>query len=317
MAWRYGRWTAEHALPIGVSERAALGQPVTAGEALASGASLGSAVLVEGAHRIGVAAEDLSRVLRTSVGADVARGSVLARTGRRFARAATAPIDGRVLHLTAQGDFYLAPIVGRWTVRAMLDGTVVRSDEACVTVAGDAWSLAGIAAYGPDAFGGLVLGVEGANDELAPSRIDTRLRDRIIVGGARTAAEAITRAHACGVAGLVAGAVPAGGLRLVYGDEVSARGMPLREDRPTVLCLIGFGTAPLPREVFDPFRAFAGARAAIHTASARLFVFAPHEAGDFARDAPALALAPDYGGVRPLADGESGTVNVLAYDAPR
>ncbi len=317
MTWRYERWSAEHALPIGVSEHAALGRTVVAGEVIASGALLASARLVAGARRIGVAAEDLSRVLRTRVGAEVTRGAVLARTGRRFARAATAPIDGRVLHLTADGDFYLAPVVGRWTVRSTLDGTVVRSDEACVTVEGSAWSLAGIAAYGPDAVGELVLGVAAANDELAPRYIDTRLQGRIIVGGARTAAEAITRAHACGVAGLLAGAVPAGGLRAVYGDEVSARGSPSYADRPTVLCLIGFGAAPLPREVFEPFQVLAGVRAAIHTASARLFVFAPRDAGDFALAAPALLLAPDYGAVRPLSDEDAGAVNMLPYDAPR
>ena len=50
-------------------------------------------------------------------GADVARGTVLARTGRRFARAATAPMDGRLVHRSHEGDFYVAPITGTWTVR--------------------------------------------------------------------------------------------------------------------------------------------------------------------------------------------------------
>jgi len=86
-------------------------------------------------------------------------------------------------------------------------------------------------------------------------------------------AEVITRAHACGVAGLVAGGVPPAGLRVVYGDTVTAAGSPSRDDRPTVLCLVGFGSVALPRAVFEPFAALGGTRAAIHTASARLFVF--------------------------------------------
>jgi len=127
-----------------------------------------------------------------------------------------------------------------------------------------------------------------------------RLRDRILVGGARISAEAITRAHACGVSGLVAGAAPAGGLRAVFGDEVTAGGLVTREDRPTLLCLAGFGSAALPPQVFFPLVALAGSRAAIHTASARLFVFAPPEAAADVPDPPSLALAGDYGGVRPL-----------------
>src|SRR6266851_3696060 len=102
------------------------------------------------------------------------------------------------------------------------------------------------------AVGELALAVDARNDELAPGRVDVRLHDKIIVGGARIAAEAITRAHACGVAGLVAGAAPAGGLRVVYGDEVTASGGATLEDRPTVLCLQGFGNGPLPREVYLP-----------------------------------------------------------------
>ena len=92
----------------------------------------------------------------------------------------------------------------------------------------------------------------------------------------------------------MAGAAPAGGLRVVYGDEATATGASTGTEAPTVLCLIGFGTAPLPREVFAPLAALVGARAAVHTASARLFVFAPENAGDFAQSAPSLALSDDW-----------------------
>ena len=340
MAWRYARWVVEHALPLGASVRPSVGSTVRAGEPLATGTLLGSPVRAEGARRLGVEAADVDRVSRVQVGTDVRRGTVLARTGRRFARAVTAPIDGRLVHRSHEGDYYVAPITGTWTVRAAMDGTVVRSDDASVSVEGSAWGLGGIAAYGPDAFGELALGVDAPTDELSPSRVDVRLHDKIVIGGARIAAEAITRAHACAVAGLVAGAAPAGGLRVVYGEEVTASGGPTVEDRPTVLCLQGFGNGPLPREVYLPLVAFSGQRAAIHVASARLFVFAPPASLEASLDAPALVLAGDYGSVRPLEgetsltgvtrfasdvfceglatkDGVVPVPNVLPYDAPR
>ena len=340
MGWRYGRWVVEHPLPLAASSRPDVGALVRAGDALASGTLLGSPVRVEGARRLGVEPGDLGRVTRVRVGTDVTRGTVLARTGRRFVRAVTAPIDGRFVHLSHEGDFYVAPVTGTWTVHASMDGAVIRSDDAAVTVEGTAWALGGVAAYGPDAFGELVLGVDAPTDELAPARVDVRMQDRIVVGGARIAAEAITRAHACGVGGLVAGAAPAGGLRVVYGDEVTASGGATVDDRPTVLCLLGFGSGPLPAELYRPFVAFDGRRAAINVASARLFVFAPEALLDASLDAPALVLSGDFGGVRPLEgettltgvtrfasdayceglatkDGVVPIPNVLPYDAPR
>src|SRR2546423_15072284 len=101
------------------------------------------------------------------------------------------------------------------------------------------------------------------------------MHDSILVGGARIAAEANTRAHACEVSGLVAGAAPAGGLRVVYGDEVTASGGATVDDRPTVPCLLGFGSGPLPAELYRPFVAFDRRRSATDVASAPPLAFPP------------------------------------------
>ena len=300
MSWRYGVWTAAHALPLGVSRSAQVGETVRAGDLIAAGTTYGPPVRVRAARRLGVAPADLDSVLRVPLGAEVERGALLARTGRRFVRAISAPIDGRVVHVRADGDLELAPVIDRWTVRATLDGTVTESDDTGITVEGAAWGLQGVAAYGPDAIGELTLAVDGPSAEIHPSRIDVRQRDRILVGGSRGGAEAIARAHACGAAAVVAGAVPAGGLRVVFGEDVSAQGMPARGDAPTVLCLLGFGHAPLPSQLFDPLAALDGQRAAIHTASARLFVFAPADHLQPARLPASLALVADWGALRPL-----------------
>ncbi len=340
MSWRYRDHLATHPLPIGVSERAPVGRAVSAGDVIASGTTYGSSVRVAGARHLGLAPSDLERVMRVPPGAEVDRGAIVARTGRRFARTVTAPIDGRIAHVRADGDLELAPVVDRWSVRATLDGTVTASTDSSVTVEGGAWCLQGVAGYGPDAVGELALAVDGPSDELQPSRVDVRQRERILVGGGRSGAEAIARAHACGVAAVVTGAVPAAGLRVVFGDGVSAHGDASRGDVPTVLCLVGFGAAHLPTAIFEPLVAFAGKRAAIHTASARLFVFAPSNAIRVDALEPSLALVADWGAVRPLdgpatltgdvvfaseissravqmADGPIPAANVLTYGASR
>ena len=298
--WRFQSWTAEHPLPIGTIERATLGARVLAGEVIGSGAVLASATRVAGARRLGLDAGDLPRVLRVAMGTEVIGRTVIARTGRRFARAVTAPHDGRLVQMTSDGDLFIAPVVGRWVVRSTLDGTVTRSDDAVVTVEGAAWGLEGVAAYGPDATGELVLGVDSPRADLSSFRLDVRLAGKILIAGGKVSAEALTRAHACGLAGIVGGAIPAAGLRMVYGDGARASGGPTREDRPTVLSLLGFGNAAPPREIFEPLVSLAGSRASIHTASARLFAFGPADATDIARDAPPVGLAADYASVRAL-----------------
>ena len=300
MSWRYDTWTAVHRLPLGLSRFPEIGQAVRAGDIIAAGSTYGAPVRVSTARRLGVAPADLGQVLRVSVGAEVERGALLARTGRRFARAVSAPIEGRIVHIRADGDIEMAPVVGRWAVRSTLDGTVTASDDVAVTVEGAAWGLQGVAGYGPDAVGDLVLAAEGPLAELQPARIDVRQRGRILIGGARGGAEAIARAHACGVTGVIAGAVPAGGLRVVFGDDVSAQGSPSREDTPTVLCLLGFGHAPLPSQIYGPLATLVGMRAAIHTSSARLFVFAPADALHIDPLPASLALVADWGALRPL-----------------
>src|SRR2546428_2945743 len=213
VTWRHARWTAEHSLPIGVVERTTVGQTVNAGDVIAAGVAFGTAIRLKGARRLGLPAADMERELRVPIGSEVTAGTLLARTGRRFPRMLTAPIDGRLLHLTADGDIYVAPIVGRWIARSTLDGAVTRSDDAGVTVEGDAWCIEAAAAYGPDAIGELTLGVNAPMGDLAPSRLDLRLGGRSLIGGARVSAQVLTRAHACGVSGLVAGGAPVAGLR--------------------------------------------------------------------------------------------------------
>jgi hypothetical protein len=53
MPWRYSRWSADHSLPLGASERVAEGQEVHAGDVLAAGTTYGTPVKVTGARRLG------------------------------------------------------------------------------------------------------------------------------------------------------------------------------------------------------------------------------------------------------------------------
>ncbi len=176
MSLRHGTWVVEHPLPLGLGERAVVGQSVALGATLGAGTVVRGAVRVSCARRLGIQPADLGRVLRVEVGALITKGSVLARIGRRFPRAVTAPFDGRLVHVSAVGDLWLAPVVERWLVRSTMAGQVVRATDAAVTVEGSAWSVRAMAAYGPDAIGTLAMGVAGPAEELSPHGLDVRLR---------------------------------------------------------------------------------------------------------------------------------------------
>lgn len=303
MSWRHGHWAVEHNLPLGQIERAEVGRSVAAGDVLATGTRIGVAQRIKVGERLRLNSKQVPGAIRVSVGEQVARGSVLARRSGIFSQTIRSSVEGRIVHQGTNGDLYLTQALDpteRWRVTATLDGTVTRSDDSVVSVEGTAWCLAGLAAYGPDAVGEINVAVDAPMDELSPSQVDVRQRAAIVFGGARITAESLTKAHACGVAGLVSGAVPATALRAVYGAQAGACGGPTIEDRPTVLCLVGFGSARVPLSLFRPLVGFSGARAAIHTRSARLFVFAPSDSIEASVGVESLILSGDHGSVQPF-----------------
>ena len=77
VGWRYGKWTADHDLPVGASERVAIGERVNAGDVLAAGSALGTAIRVRGAKRLGLEPDDVLRVLRVTIGAELTAGTVV------------------------------------------------------------------------------------------------------------------------------------------------------------------------------------------------------------------------------------------------
>lgn len=296
MRWTFAEWRSELQLPFGASWLAESEALVGAGEVVARGTSYRTTRRIAAAKLLRCPPEGVRALLRVGVGDMVRAGSLLARAGRRFARAIVAPEDGRLVHVDANGDLHVASVRGGWEVRAPIDGRVTRADPRVVAIEGASWALEGLAGYGPDRAGPLAIAVGSSDEELAPSRLAVELRASILVGGRRASGEALTRAHAVGVSGVVTAAVSFRSLVTIYGENVSAFGHPTLDDLPTVLVLGAFGRAPFPGAVFAALRELAGARAAIDTRNARLHVFAPERAS--VPVAPSLELEEDLSGAR-------------------
>ncbi|HKW78772.1 MAG TPA: hypothetical protein VJQ09_06695, partial [Candidatus Limnocylindria bacterium] len=128
-------------------------------------------------------------------------------------------------------------------------------------------------------------------------RLDVGWRDRIAFGAARVGGEALTRAHAVGVAAVVCASVSFRALVPIYGDDVSAFGAPSGEDVPTILVTRAFGHAGFDRELLARLAALEGARAAIDSGASCLHVFAAPDASEPLEWRP-VALEDDLSGER-------------------
>lgn len=297
MKWDYGRRSVTARLPFGASWLAPVDATVSAGDLIARGTVYRATRRIAAARALGCRPQEVRALLRVGVGESVRAGAVLARTGRRFARAIVARHDGRVVHVGADGDLHLGTVRHDWEMRALLDGVITRADAHAIVIEGEAWALEGLAGFGPSAAGALAMLVDRNDEDLSPAKLDVRLAGRIVVGGAEASGEALTRAHAVGVQGIVAPAASFRALAPIYGDAVGAWGFPTLDDLPTLLVLSAYGTAALPAPAFQALRALDGARAALDVAAARLLVFAPRGASEPFEVAPA-ELAPDLSGAR-------------------
>jgi hypothetical protein len=295
--WRHGTWRSELTLPFGISHLVREGTTVRAGDVVARGTRYRGTRKVPAARVLGCRPEDVPGLLRVDIGDEIKPGTVIARPRGRFRRGIVARDEGRLVHVSANGDIYVGTVRQQWAMHSTLDGVVVRVDGHSVVVEGAAWALDGLAAYGPGRAGTLTFSVKRADQEIRPSRVDVGVTERILVGGARVSGEALARAHAVNVAGVVVASVSFTALRAIYGEDVSAFGSAGLSEVPTLLVLGAFGTAFFPEALFAAMQPLAGSLAAIDTRAVRLYVFGPAEASspmELARP----DLEPDLSGVR-------------------
>lgn len=297
MIWRHGNWRSELRLPFGISHLVREGTTVRAGDVVARGTRYRGTRRVPAARVLGCRPEEVAGLLRVDIGDEIKRGTVLARPKGRFRRGIIAGDEGRLVHVSANGDLYVGTVRQQWAVHSTLDGVVMRVDGHSIVVEGAAWALDGIAGYGASRAGTLTFSVKRADQEIRPSRVDVGVSERILIGGARVSGEALARAHAVNVAGVVVASVSFTALRAIYGEDVSAFGSPGLQEVPTLLVLSAFGTAFFPEALFTAMQPLAGSLAAIDTHAARLYVFAPAEASS-PMELPRPALEPDLAGVR-------------------
>ena len=191
------------------------------------------------------------------VGGDERRGKA---AGRRDAKMRV----GGTLLFELDGRWRAAAGERQQTVLAPTSGVVVESRNGiAVTIEAAGVAIAGVLAGGTPSRGRL--DVRLVDGELRDSMLDISKAGTIVVAGGRISAEALTRARAMNVRGMIAGSLGSGELRdLAASDARQRAGL---HDVPPfgVLALDGYQMRPIASPILNLLMALSGREAAIIT----------------------------------------------------
>ncbi len=210
---------------------------------------------------------DMSDLLRTEPGSELDPESLgvprgVAAVGRPQVRH-----GDRVYLLYVEPERALHAVVARapQPVASPVDGLVATVGADGLLIRATGLGLRGPVGWGQPVVGRVVLGVTGPDEELRASAIDISAAGAVLVAGARLDIEAVTRARAIGVAGILCGGAVGRELRQLEESDERQRAA-LHSAVPFgLLALDGYGRRPMPVIAWDLLVAAAaeGSRVAV------------------------------------------------------
>lgn len=195
-------------------------------------------------------------------GTIVEAGVALEGLGRPAVRFAA---GGRTIHTTSSG--MLRAVTGRHieTLLAPAHGVVEALGPLSLTIRAEAIGVPGVLTVGDPSAGRLVIAVRRPDDELPLSEINVGAAGAILVAGARIDVEALTRARAMGVRGVIVGGVVGRDLRSFVASEARQRAALHASQSFALLVLDGFGKRPIPPMAWSLLLAAEGGEVGIAT----------------------------------------------------
>lgn len=241
------RFTHQVALPAGSEPAVAGGQTVKPGDTLARTFRAGSTISLPVARRLRRKREEIEGLLLARPGERMLANQPIARTPQRDVRA---PAEALYLGYQAtRGSAQLLTLEPDSPVVSDVRGTVSEIGDSAVTITVTAGMLRGAGATGPAVHGELAVMVAAPDVALEPGAIDADAAGKIVVGGSWASGEAITRARAVGVAGIVVGSLHARDLADFAGLQHRRSLLGTAAPPFAVMALDGFGRAGM-----DPAR---------------------------------------------------------------
>lgn len=229
-------------------------------------------VQVDVAFELGVRPKDVRGCMLRLVGDEVKKGQIFAKKGDMaafFTKTAIAPISGVIEAINEQtGNVTIARPFKEVVVKAYVQGIVEEViPNRGVVVATPAVRLTGIFGLGREVHGELKMVCNRADEQLTEDKITPDCAGKIIVGGAFATNEALSKALAVGVKGVVTGTAS-------YLNIINSLGVKLgvgitgQEDVGlTVILMEGFGVLSMREEAFATLRQLEGRQASINGAT--------------------------------------------------
>lgn len=161
-------------------------------------------------------------------------------------RRVASPGHGRAVYVSPGGT--LKAVVGRHVevIQAPAAGMVEAVLATAIVLRTDGVGYRGTLTAGEPTVGRLVIGVARPDDELPVSAVDVGAAGAIVLAGARIDVEALTRARAMGVRGVIVGGVVGRDLRSFAASEARQRASVHASPAFALLVLDGFGKRPVP-----------------------------------------------------------------------
>lgn len=227
---------------------------------------------IDAAFELGVRPRELPKMMTVHIGQEVKRGSIIAKKGETaafFTKTARAPISGVIDSVNTQtGYVTIARPFKEVVVRAYMAGRVteVLPERGCVVEA-TAVRINGAFGLGRETFGPLRVLVEHPDDLLTEDLIDDSCAGRIIVGGSQATNEAMTKALAVGVRGIVTGTAHYLNLTQSLGVRLGVGITGQEEIDMTVVLMEGFGMLAMRQQAFAALKKLDGREVSVNGAT--------------------------------------------------
>jgi hypothetical protein len=300
--------TKKRLLPIPGTVLVASGTSVESAQVVARAELPGKVHVVNVVNLLGILPEDLKDFMLKREGEAVQRDEILAEN-RPFIKwlktEVRSPITGTVETISSTtGQVILREPPRQLDLFAYLDGTVVevipgqgvREESTCAFIQG-------IFGIGGETWGELALIAATPEDVLTVDHLTPQHAGKIVVGGAFVGTDALQRAKAVGVRGVVVGGMHDKDLRGLLGYDLGVAITGTENVGFTLIITEGFGQIPMAPKTFELLRTLNGRKASISGATQiragviRPEIIVPLGKGEGRASEP-IAAEADRGGVK-------------------
>lgn len=259
-------------LPIPGAVLVVQGDQVDSDRVVARAELPGKVHVVNVVNQLGIVPEDLKDFMVKREGDRIEKGEVLAENKPLiawFKTTVTSPITGIVETISnSTGQVLLREPPRRLDLFGYVDGRIIEVIPGQgVRIETTGAFIQGIFGVGGEAWGPLAMVASGPEESLEAAQLTADHAGKIVIGGAFVRTEALQRAKAIGVKGIVVGGMDDRDLRELLGYDLGVAITGTENIGFTLILTEGFGRIPMAMKTFELLLSLSGRKASISGAT--------------------------------------------------